>query len=327
MTTTFTIWSTAASGVEQPRQVPINLGNPHSPRATADGTLVFGLFGDDTDSLWSVRQDGGGLRQITPPTLWAEEFRVLPESNALVFRGFGADKVSHLWRVDADGGNLVQLTRGGGERLLDLSQDGRECLFRESKGDLDELWRLPLDGKTAPVRVARLRSETTATFSPDGRLVAQTSWENHDGAWRQVLAVLPREGGEPVATLQLGGNRRGPAWAEDASAVAYVTNEGGTESMMRWPITGGAATRLFRFPHGRIESFRWSRNTRTVLFAARVGEATNLWTWSVGAAEPRQLTRFPSGFIGAYTLSPDGTTVHFNQGSAMNDIVLIRGIK
>ncbi len=194
-------------------------------------------------------------------------------------------------------------------------------------GDTMDLLRLPLDGPSNAVKVAN-DSRGKDTFSPDGRLVAQLRFKNQgEGSWTSQLAIIPRDGGNPVAMLDIKQQMRSTGWAGDGSALAYVTNDRGVETLMRWPIEGGAATPVFRFPKGRILSFRWSRDGRDVLFQGEADRVVNLWSWRAGAAAPQQLTRFPSGQVVAFSWSPDGKTVYFVQGHQTTDIVLIRGIK
>jgi WD40 repeat protein len=326
--TSFTsrLWTVPVAGGAEPRPVPIEADNPAAASVTADGTLVFIRYRDDGDSLWAAGADGTGLRQVTPPALAVGQLMVVPGTNAIVIRGFGADRVSHLWRVDADGTNLVQLTRGAGETLLDVSAESRECLFLRSSGNMAEVWKQPLDGTTPGAAVARGFIDG-ASFSPDGTLVAHTSYEHVGEHWIKRMAIVPRDGGNPVGTLVVDGRMRGLTWAGDSAALAYVTQDGGAETLVRWPVAGGKPTPLLRFRQGRIDSFRWSRDGRTLFFTAATNQVTNLWTRAVGAAEPRQITRFPTGSVRIADWSPDGKTVYFNQGHQASDIVLIRGIK
>ena len=110
--------------------------------------------------------------------------------------------------------------------------------------------------------------------------------------------------------------------------MAYVTTEGGLDTLWRWPIAGGAATPLFRFRNGTMGSdFRWSQDGRTIVFSARANDVANLWQWRAGIAELRQMTRFPTGLVGQCTWSPNGATVYFLQGMPITDVVLIRGME
>ena len=65
---TWDLWSVAASGAGQPRQLPLGVKRPDAPVVRGDGTtLVFVLRHEDGDSIWSAGTDGNGLRRITPP--------------------------------------------------------------------------------------------------------------------------------------------------------------------------------------------------------------------------------------------------------------------
>jgi len=325
---TFTLWNVPLSGAGEPRQVPISVSNPSLLAVTADRTIVFRRDDGVRSALWSARPDGSGLRQITPDNLFVISLCSIPGSNAVVFQGGErASGFPSLWRVDSDGANLVQLPRGPNPTWLhEATPDGRYSLFSHSGGGLLELYRLRLDGGAPPAALDK-NPGASAAISPDGKLIARFRYQFGEQNATGLLVVIPADGGDPIATLRVRSDERWLTWAGESSAVAYVTSEGGVDTMMRWPIAEGVATPLFRFPHGRIEWFQWSRDGRTLLFSARGGQATNLWTWRAGMAAPQQFTRFPSGRVSWPTVSPDGATVYFDLGFTTTDIVLIRGIK
>jgi Tol biopolymer transport system component len=325
---TRTLWSVPLSGAGEPLQVPISVSNPSLLAATADGMIVFRRDDGVQSALWSARPDGSGLRQITPEYLFVMGLCGIPGKNAVVFQGGElASGLPNLWRVDSDGANLVQLPRDPGPTWLhDVTPDGRYCLFSHSNGSLLELYRQPLDGGAPPAALDK-NPGASAVASPDGKLIARFRYQFGEQNATGLLVVIPAEGGDPLATLNVGVNERWLTWAGDSSAVAYVTSEGGVDTMMRWPIAGGSATPLFRFAKGRIRQCQWTRDGTNVLFSAQAGQATNLWTWRPGMAEPQPVTRFPSGDARWPTLSPDSATVYFSLGFMTSDIVLIRGIK
>jgi len=325
-TNTWELWSVASSGGAEPRRLPLTVRRPDAPVARADGTLVFGLRHDDGDALWTAGTDGSRLRRITPPGLSAAGFRLLPSSDAIVFDGVRADRTPHIWRIGMDGTGLVQLTGGGGESLVAVSPDGRECLYSTTGKATDVLWRLPLGegGEAATIATAHLGG---AFYSPDGRFIAHPQPQFESGRWKVPIAIVQRDGGNTLAMVDVQDDSQTISWSSDGSALLSVRAEQGSEAVMRHPISGGAATPLFRLPKGVVRSLKWSPDGRTLLFAVFAERVWNLWTWTPGSASPRPLTRFPTGSIYFPSWAPDGTTVYFGQGYATQDAVLIRGFK
>ena len=325
-TNTWELWSVASAGGAEPRRVPLTVRRPDAPVARADGTLVFGLRHDDGDAIWTAGTDGSRLQRITPPGLSAQGFRLLPSSDVIVFDGARADQSSHIWRIDMDGTGLVQLTDGEGESLVAVSPDGRECLYSTTGKSTDVLWRLPLGegGEATMIAAAHVGG---AFYSPDGRFIAHPQPQFESGRWKVPIAIVGRDGGNTVAMVDLQDNSQTISWSSDGSALLHVRAEQGSEAVMRHPISGGAATPLFRLPKGVVGSLKWSPDRRTLLFAVFAERVWNLWTWTPGSASPRPLTRFPTGSIYFPSWAPDGTAVYFGQGYSTRDAVLIRGFK
>jgi len=321
-----TLWTASISGQGQPRQLPIGINNPLLPRTTRDGTILFRRFGGERLAIWRAEPDGSTPRQVSPDTLDIAGYRPIPGTNALVFTGIGDDMVSHLWRMDHDGSSLVQLTRGPGETLLDISTDGKFLLALQAQGVSHQLMRFSIGPGAGAVPVGRAGRDD-ASFSPDGALVLQAQYGVVNERDVPMATFYPSGGGASVGTLELTGRMRGSEWWTDATALTYVTEENGVDTMMRLPIVGGVPTPVFRFPSGRILGTSWSPDRRTMLIAASAGQATNFWAWSLGSAEPRQITHFPSGVLNSAGWSPDGSAIYFTQGNPTRDIVLIRGFK
>jgi dipeptidyl aminopeptidase/acylaminoacyl peptidase len=107
-----------------------------------------------------------------------------------------------------------------------VSADGRRVVFSMSRPDqgadayVGQLWRVPADGSTPPVRFTRGFRDTAPQFSPDGLLVAFLRAAAPDG--RPQLQVVRAEGGEPLAlTDQLLGVSEF-AWSPDSRRLVFV---------------------------------------------------------------------------------------------------------
>ncbi len=84
--------------------------------------------------------------------------------------------------------------------------------------------------------------DTGVRFSPNGEMLA---FEREMGLWRDDVAVVPVEGGEPlVLTNDAWGKVRGVDWASDGSAVLFSSNRVGQFALWRVDLEGGAPERV-----------------------------------------------------------------------------------
>lgn len=164
------------------------------PRALPDGkTIVFQSNRSGAWEIWSVRSDGGSLRQLTfdggnePPI-------PTPDGKWIVYASDRSGKTT-LWQMSTDGSGSAQITdkesTGAG-----VSPDG-ELLACEYRTDINQPVRLAIlrieDGtlvKTFDVPISANFNGGTR-FTPDGKAVTYRDTSN--GLWKQNL-----DGGPPT---------------------------------------------------------------------------------------------------------------------------------
>ena len=106
-----------------------------------------------------------------------------------------------------------------------LSPDGTTVVVSVTSPDpaVDEytgqLWRVPTDGSTAPVRVTRGHRDTAPAWSPDGRWIAFLRAEPKG---KPQLHVVEAAGGEPVRLTDTPLGVSEPRFSPDGTRVAYL---------------------------------------------------------------------------------------------------------
>jgi len=116
-----------------PRKAKFDL----APRFSPDGTkLVFTRYITETgrSALFTVRVDGGGLKQLTPWGNGAEDADWSPDGTKIVFEAYpNLGSRGEVFTIDADGQQLTNLTdnyrSGGGSSDPVWSLDGTKILF------------------------------------------------------------------------------------------------------------------------------------------------------------------------------------------------------
>jgi len=204
-----------------------------SPAVSWDGRKVAVVVPNakGTYEVWVADLGHPGLRRmLTLPTadcaapLWS------PDGQRLAYRRTARDQDDGIYIQRADGTGSPQpvLKRESQEVSLDPSSwapDGLGLLVTKGVGGKGDILFLPLlasgrAGKPLPLR-ATPYDESSARFSPDGRLVAYTSDES--GKYEVYVAGYGADGtlGPPLMVSSGGGYR--PAWSGTAGASSTGT--------------------------------------------------------------------------------------------------------
>jgi serine/threonine-protein kinase len=140
-------------------------------------------------------------------------------------------ETSNAWSVPIPTGGAVSVSSARpitiGNQILEnlgVSADGRWLAFGSNRGGSSQLYKVRLD--SADALPQQLTFDTMpsywAAWSPDGREIA---FHRFRGERRQV-AVIPAEGGTPVAVTDGSEDERAPEWSPDGRTLLTLTNWG-----------------------------------------------------------------------------------------------------
>ncbi|HEX6885139.1 MAG TPA: hypothetical protein VF530_17325, partial [Planctomycetota bacterium] len=228
---------------------------------------------------------------------------------------------SQIWSVPADGSaaptSLANYPFCSVGATLSLTPDETAALYLLSSGGINGLFRVPLDGSSAPLEILPPPQTTPIAFrlSPDGqRLVVLAEFQNESG---RVLAAAPADGSAPAVALHaVGGLQVGPR--DDLELTdQYVAFRADIErrevlELFGVPLDGSSAPR--RLSEDLLVTPSVTDVTSFALApdGSRLGYTTGLGAYSLELS-PR-LTRTldssfapPEGSRGSMRITPDGS--------------------
>jgi len=258
-----------AVGADNPRTVAVSNGQEVSvafqvsclPNGT--GRILFASDRTGTSHLYSMREDGSSIVDLTPATD-AIDGDWSPDGSRIVFTKTQDEGLS-IFVMNADGSNPVGLgVAGGGPKW---SPDGRKILWSDGT-----IRVMNADGS----QVVALTTGRSPDWSPDGKRIAF----DRDDPSRCAVFFCPSEvyvmaaDGSQIRRLTNSSNpadqSTGAAWSPDGTRIAYARScclFGSNESGL-WVISpdGGSPSRIdTRAATGRAV---WSPDGSAIAFTA-----------------------------------------------------------
>jgi serine/threonine protein kinase/Tol biopolymer transport system component len=320
------LWTASPTGARSVHQITFGSGEEGAVRTfdpAQDSTILFETIKDGSAQIFAVGADGSGERSLTVGRRLAVDPYYRPDVGFLYVQ-CEEDLTPHIWRADANGENARQLTSGKGERIVDVSSDGRLILF-ERDDVTDVLWSVSSEGGE-PTRLGVSTSQG-ALFSPDGARILHVFVHEVAGQGTFTPQVIPAKGGEPVATPAFPPRVTDVQWTPDGSGFTYLHAANELRNLYRLPLGGGAAAEITHFTEGRIQLHRWSPDGKRIVVSRRMDNADNLWMVGADGRNPTAVTDFETGTITDLKWSRDGNHVYFTYGAVSQNVVLIRNFR
>jgi Tol biopolymer transport system component len=320
------LWTASPTGARSVHQITFGSGDEGAVRTFApaqDSTILFEAIKDGSAQIFAVGADGSGERSLTAGRRLAVNPFYRPDVGILYLQT-EEDLTPHIWRADANGENARQLTTGKGERIVDVSPDGRSILFQ--RDDVTGvLWSVASEGGE-PVRLGA-SSNLTAVFSRDGTRILHVIVHEVNGQGAFTPQIMPAKGGEPVATPALPPRANDTQWTPDGNGLTYLHAANELKNLYRLPLGGGAPVEITHFAEGRIQLHRWSPDGKHIAMTRRIDNSDNLWVVGADGSNPTAVTDFETGNIGDLKWSRDGSRIYFTYGAASQNVVLIRNFR
>lgn len=248
-------------GESAPLRLTTDPAPDRSPAWRPDGQEI--AFSSRRDGNWEIyvaNLRDGTLRRITRDPAFDGAPHWSPDGRWLVFESYRDDNLD-LYIIQADGqGSPQRLTQHPAQDDSPIwAPDGRHILFISRRDGLPDIFLVPLDavGEDTAVNLTNTpdQAEAQPAIAPDGSALAY-SVTHAGGALVQSLPLnadlLPAG---PVSALQQQGTQ--PAWAQDASALVTVQEQGEQSYLVAGSAVWGVAPQAFG-GNGRVADPDWS---------------------------------------------------------------------
>ncbi len=144
-------------------------------------------------------------------------------------------------------------------------------LFRSNRLGRLNFYRISADGsQTEELVYADNLLKNSGSFSPDGKLLAYTSFDAKSGFDISILpGPLEKQPGKPYPFLQTEFNEQEPEFSPDGHWIAYMSNQSGRNEIYVSAFPGpGARTRIST---GGGTGQRWRRDGKELFYASPDG--------------------------------------------------------
>ena len=246
----------------EPKQITFGKYDGDTLAWTADKNLLYTAPSGEQLDVWYIDPASNASRQVTNDA-YIEKLGCV--SNDGRFAVFSSNRSGNfnLWKLSFAAGDQQQLTQGNEvDSQAICSPDGQWVLFRSFREGKSTFWKIALAGGD-PQQLFN-KTSSSAAISPNGELVAIRYVDDRTNS--NQIAVLPFEGGDPIATLPVSINYRdvGLGWTADSRAIIYADARDNADNIWSVPLQGGPAKQLTRFTNGLIFAFQVSVDGKNI---------------------------------------------------------------
>jgi tricorn protease len=214
---------------------------------------------------------------------------------------------NNLWKVGENGGKPVQLTHfhDGSLFFPSISSDGKVIVFEEDSG----LWKLDTaTGKTSEVKIDAASDDKENNFevlhingeaesyglSPSGQRAAIST--------HGEIFTIATEHGDVTRVTHSYSRETDPTWSPDGKSIAYLSDEGGRDSVWIADAEGNNAKKLTDADNEKM-TVKWMPDSKAVYFTS---SDHGLYVVDASGGQARKISGNDAGNIAGAEVSPDG---------------------
>ena len=306
----FTTAGTLLYRIEDLSEIAHIPSNPFSAAFSPNGDIIAIGEKDGSISLWQIE----GMERISTLEGHSDEVTALcfsPDGKLLASGGWKNDNAVFIWDVGEEKRIAVLKGHAGGINDLKFSSDGKLLASVSFLENLICIW------ETKGWRKIDVKRGISATFSPDGRLLA-TGGDHRD----KKIHIWDLIKGEEIATLQ---GHVGNVTALDFSPDGLILASGGGVSgriwdgrIRIWDLKGMEERRTLK-SGDYIRSLFFTPDGKLICHSLERGLSDVVYVWDIKTGKLIGAIRGFTNGISSLAFSPDGRVL---AGSVGNEIYL-----
>jgi Tol biopolymer transport system component len=237
-------------------------------KAAAD-RVVFAVFNDGQQHIWTARQDGSGMKQLTS---FAGENLHAISPDGLWISFSRSDSARGIWIAPTGGGEPRLIAPAGQIGLGAFSHDGRYLAVAEygenEAGLLDYSFvGYPVQGDAPLLSIARPARASDPEWQPDAAGISFI--DRGDPAWNVYRANF--DGSNAQRITRFADDRVvNHAWSADGKRLAVVRRAATHSNVWIVDIPGGDAHPVTTFTSDQVFEMEWVPGSKNVI--VRAGE-------------------------------------------------------
>ncbi len=305
------------------------LTNATSPEHSAFGLevvndrVVFGSVNEHRLGISTLPFEGGEPRRIGVGP--GHAINVQARGERAVFTRYDETGQQHIWRVNLDGSGLTQLTNGGGENLLDVSNDGTKFTFARTDTSRG-VWLGQVDG--GPVTAIAPGSVLgVGFFSRNGQEVIVLDLEPDDrGLVQTIFRIIPTDGGPEVARYTQPPQAIDPMEGRE-NEWSFLNRDDPARNVYVAPLNTTTMHQITKFTDGRLVDHEWSPDRTRIAVVRRDDAGENVWVVDAKSGGAKQITRFDNQDVAEFQWTRDSQRVLVRAGTTTRDVVMMSNFK
>lgn len=273
-------------------------------------TIKTGTSKDSTQwisEVWESDYDGANMRQLTQERSTCVTPIYLPPkpgfaTGAYLYVSYELGQPKIFIASTKDGKKRRVTTVRGNQLMPAISKQRDQVAFICDITGNPDLFLQPFStekgaiGKPQQIFSARLATQGSPTFSPDGSRIAFVS--NKDGSPKIYVIQIPAPGAninDIKATLISKANREStaPSWSPDGTKIAYCARSSGDRQIWVYDFNTKQETQITT-GKGNKENPSWAPNSRHLVYNSSDPQSSDLFITHLHQNEPTQIT-FGSG--------------------------------